>query len=220
MKDNRKIIAAILIIALIIIDAFTFTLINDFTGTRIVNAIFLNIAIIVLWFFIFINTKEKNSKFLNYTKLPIVLTYSIITIVLSIILMIANPESLKISILLHILITGIFAIIMLTNQAADNHTEAQVEEMKNKTDAVKEFSNKLKNILLQINDRDLYKKVEKVYDTARSAKINVKEDVSEIDNEISSCIDLLEINVTKNDTEEIEHLISKINTYFVKRNNA
>lgn len=219
MKNNIVIKIAIMLIALLIVNSITFLLISTYEASRIINIIFLNLSIIVLGLFAFLNTKDKQNKFLNYSKLPIVTLYSIITFIMSIILILINPKKIVVTIVLQILVTGIFTIIMLINKMADNSTENSVNEMKSKITDTKVFSNQLNTIMQGIKDRNLYRKIEKVYDASRSLKINIQSDPIEIDKEISSYINLLEIKVNENSIPEIDEIIENINRCFVKRNN-
>ena len=219
MNDNRIIKALILVITLIGINLITFLTVNTYTTARVINIIFLNIAIIAFEIVILFNGKTKENKFLNYSKIPLVSGYSVITFLVSFILMLINPVNLAITIVPHVIITGIFLILILTNQMADNSTEKSVDEMKFKIMDTKNFSNKLYTIMQGVQNRDLYRKIEKVYDASRSLKINIQSDSSYIDSEILKDIDELDKYVEENNIIEIDNCINRINKNFIKRNN-
>ena len=219
MKDNRIIKTLILVITLIGINLITFLTVNTYTTARVINIIFLNIAIIGFEIVILFNGKTKENKFLNYSKIPLVSGYSVITFLVSFILMLINPVNLAITIVTHVIITGIFLILILTNQMADNSTEKSVDEMKYKIMDTKNFSNKLYTIMQGVQNRDLYRKIEKVYDASRSLKINIQSDSSYIDSEILKDIDELDKYVEENNIIEIDNCINRINKNFIKRNN-
>lgn len=219
MKDNRIIKTLILVITLIGINLITFLTVNTYTTARVINIIFLNIAIIAFEIVILFNGKTKENKFLNYSKIPLVSGYSVITFLVSFILMLINPVNLAITIVPHVIITGIFLILILTNQMADNSTEKSVDEMKYKIMDTKNFSNKLYTIMQGVQNRDLYRKIEKVYDASRSLKINIQSDSSYIDSEILKDIDELDKYVEENNIIEIDNCINRINKNFIKRNN-
>ena len=133
--------------------------------------------------------------------------------------MLINTFNLAITIVPHVIITGIFLILILTNQMADNSTEKSVDEMKFKIMDTKNFSNKLYTIMQGVQNRDLYRKIEKVYDASRSLKINIQSDSSYIDSEILKDIDELDKYVEENNIIEIDNCINRINKNFIKRNN-
>jgi len=73
--------------------------------------------------------------------------------------------------------------------------------------------------LLGIKDDKLYKRIEKVYDSSRSLKVNINGNSEEIDNTILNLIDLLKIKISENNLTEIENVITYINNKFMERNN-
>lgn len=219
MKNNKVVSSLILVVTLLIINTVTFLTLQTYSASRILNIICLNVAIIILWFFIFINLKNATNKYLNYSKLPIVLVYALLTILLSIILIIINPLTIVSSVIIQVIIHGIFLVLMLTNQLADNTTESLEKNQNNKIQDIRKISNKLSNLLLEIKDDKLYKKVEKIYDSSRSLKVNIKGNSEEIDSVILNLIDLLKIKLNENNLTEVENIITDINSKFMERNN-
>lgn len=219
MKNNKVVCSLILVVTLLIINIVVFLTLQTYSASRILNIICLNVAIIILWFFIFINLKNATNKYLNYSKLPIVLVYALLTIILSIILIIINPLTIVSSVIIQIIIHGIFFVLMLTNQLADNTTESLEKNQNNKIQDIRKISNKLSNLLLEIKDDKLYKKVEKIYDSSRSLKVNIKGSSEEIDSVILNLIDLLKIKINENNFTEIENVITDIKSKFIERNN-
>ena len=134
MKNNKVVYSLILVVALLIINVVIFLSLQTYSASRILNIICLNVAIIILWFFIFINLKEANNKYLNYTKIPIVLVYALLTIILSIILIIINPETVVSTVIIQVIIHGIFVISILTNKLADNTTESLEKNQNNRVE--------------------------------------------------------------------------------------
>lgn len=219
MKNNKVVYSLILVVTLLVINIVIFLTLQTYSAGRILNIICLNVAIIILWFFIFINLKDANNKYLNYSKIPIVLIYALLTIILSIVLIIINPETVISTVIIQVIIHGIFAISMLTNKLADNTTENLEKNQNNRVEAIRKISNKLNNLLLEIKDDKLYKKIERVYDSSRSLKVNINKNSEEIDNIILNLIDLLKLKISENNLIEIEDIIKDINNKFIERNN-
>lgn len=219
MKNNKVIYSLILVVGLLIINTVIFLTLQTYSASRILNIICLNVAIIILWFFIFINLKDSNNKYLNYSKLPIVLVYAVLTIILSISLIIINPKTVVSSIITQVIIHGIFVLAILTNKLADNTTESLEKNQTNRVENIRMISNKLNNLLSEIKDDKLYKKVEKVYDSSRSLKVNINGNSEEIDNTILNLIELLKLKINENNLAEVELVITDINNKFLERNN-
>ena len=219
MKNNKVVYSLILVVALLIINVVIFLTLQTYSASRILNIICLNVAVIIFLFFIFINLKDANNKYLNYSKIPIVLVYALLTIILSIILIIINPETVVSTVIIQVIIHGIFVISILTNKLADNTTESLEKNQNNRVEDIRRISNKLNTLLLEIKNDKLYKKIEKVYDSSRSLKVNINGNSEEIDNTILNLIDLLKIKINENNLTEIENVITDINNKFMERNN-
>ena len=158
MKNNKVVYSLILVVALLIINVVIFLTLQTYSASRILNIICLNVAVIIFWFFIFINLKDANNKYLNYSKIPIVLVYALLTIILSIILIIINPETVVSTVIIQVIIHGIFVISILTNKLADNTTESLEKNQNNRVEDIRRISNKLNTLLLEIKNDKLYKK--------------------------------------------------------------
>ena len=218
MKDNRMIKALIVIVCLIMVDTITFVIVKDFTTSRIINIVFLNFAVIIPALILFINTKSKENTFLNYTKYPIAVKYGIITLVMSAVLMIIAKNNVAITVVCQVLVTGCFCLFMLTNKMANNTTEA-VEEVKvKKMSDTRKFVTELNDILQVTKDRDLYRIVEKAYDGARSLKVNIEGDPTEIDNEIMKNITTLQVYASDNNMEKSSEVVDRLLNNFYNRN--
>ncbi len=214
MKNNNILKIIITIILLAIIDSIVFLTVKEFDAARIINISILNLVVICLLILSFKNNEGKY-KFLEYSKITIIAIYTIITFILSITL-IAVKANLTLTLVSQILVTGISLVLILTNQMSDNNIIENTTKVNEKVDNVKVISNKLKTILKLITDRDLYKKVEKVYDNARSLKVDVNNS-QDIDNEILTLIGMLDREIKMQ--HDVTDLLNKINNKFIERNN-
>ena len=214
MKNNNILKIIITIILLAIIDSIVFLTVKEFDAARIINISILNLVVICLLILSFKNNEGKY-KFLEYSKITIIAIYTIITFILSITL-IAVKANLTLTLVSQILVTGISLVLILTNQMSDNNIIENTTKVNEKVDNVKVITNKLKTILKLITDRDLYKKVEKVYDNARSLKVDVNNS-QDIDNEILTLIGMLDREIKMQ--HDVTDLLNKINNKFIERNN-
>ena len=214
MKNNNILKIIITIILLAIIDSIVFLTVKEFDAARIINISILNLVVICLLILSFKNNEGKY-KFLEYSKITIIAIYTIITFILSITL-IAVKANLTLTLVSQILVTGISLVLILTNQMIDNNIIENTTKVNEKVDNVKVISNKLKTILKLITDRDLYKKVEKVYDNARSLKVDVNNS-QDIDNEILTLIGMIDREIKMQ--HDVTDLLNKINNKFIERNN-
>ena len=80
------------------------------------------------------------------------------------------------------------------------------------------MTKKIEQIMNNIDDRDVYKKVEKMYDSVKNAKLTLSADSTQIDNDIIREIGKLELNIQNKQYNIIDEQLTQINNYILKRN--
>ena len=218
MKDNRMIKVLIVVICLVMLDTITFVIVKDFTPSRIINIIFMNLAIIIPGLILFTSTKSKENRFLDYTKYPIAVKYAGITLAMSVVLMLIAKDNVAITVICHVLVTGCFTLFMLTNKMADNATEAHEEVKVKKMSDTRRFVTEINDILQVTKDRDLYRTIEKAYDASRSLKVDIDGDPTDIDNEIMRNITTLQVYASENDVVKATEVVDRLLNNFYNRN--
>lgn len=219
MKNNKMISGLIFGIILVVVNLIVFVTVKDFTTSRIINIVFLNLSLIISIIIGALEKKSKENAFLNYTKLPMIGFYTLICVIMSALLIAFGKNSSTLSIVLQVILLAVFLIFILMNKAADNSYEANTAVKKVNIDNVKEISKKLEMILQITKDREIYKIVEKAYDNARSLNIKSSDLTSEIDNNIFVCINKIETLASSGQKEELENSVDEIKKLFVQRNN-
>lgn len=217
MKNNKVLYGIIAIVALIVVNVVVFVSVKDFTTARWINIGFLNLSVIVTLFFSIMFGK-KEYKFMNYSRLPIVGLYSTITFIISALFIIFNLKSIAITIVVQIILLGVFIIVLSINTISNNSAEASLNEDKINNNKISDMSNRLNRILQTVNNREVYKKIEKAYDDVKNSKINIKEDTTQIDNDILQSIAIIEYNVQNSQFELIDQEINKIHNFVIQRN--
>ena len=161
---------------------------------------------------------KKDYKFMNYSRLPIVALYFLLTFLISTIFIICNLKNITVTIVTQIILLGLFIIAMASNTMANNSSENSLEKDKTNYNKVSDMTTRLNTLLKNISDREVYKKVEKAYDDVKSTKINISEDTSQIDSEILQAIAILENNIQNNAYNVIDEQINKIHSLIITRN--
>ena len=216
MKNNKVLYGIIGLVALAIVNVVVFVSIKEYTTARWINIAFLNLSVIVLWFFsIMFGNKEEG--FMNYSRLPIVSLYSGITFIVSALLIITNLQSVKATIVIQVILLGLFIIILATNTMANNSARASTVADKNNFSKVSDMTKRLDLILKTVEDRELYKKIEKAYDAVKNTRVTVKEDTTQIDNDILQAIGIIEYSVQNKNYEAIDEQVNKIKNAIIKR---
>lgn len=163
---------------------------------------------------------RKGSSSADYGRPLFVITYLhfYLSYILGVIVFFINPDSHLIPLLAHITITAIFAIILLSNLIANEHTAEAIEKREVELVYVKESSSYIKSILNRISDKSLYRKVEMLYDLIHGSPINSSNSVREHEQEVVKQIQKLDIAVNQADKESIISISDKILSLAEERN--
>lgn len=219
MKSNKLLYVIIGIVSLVMINLIFFLLIKEYTYAKYVNIAGANLSIIILWLAGIIDNKDENNVFLQYTKYPIVVGYSIITFIISILFISFNMKNLNFSIAIQIMLLGILIIFLSFNKISNNSSIADSNTDKRNLAKIEDMSKNLYLILQEIDDSKVYKKIEEAYDAIKNCKVNVKSEPIEIDNKLSHLIEKIQTNVTNNQISLVEENVKEIKSLINKRNN-
>lgn len=217
MKNNKTLYGIIGVVILIVVNLILFLSLKDLSTARWINIIGLNLAIIIFWGASII-TGSKETHFMQYSKFPIIIAYTAVTLIISAIFIFINLPSTTISIIVQVLLLAVFIIAMSINQMANNDSVEMAKKDNIKKDDIKSIAKELEIIMKTVDNRDLYKKLETAYDAINNAKINIHNDATLIDKEIMQSINEIEKHISTNNDSEIENEVSKIKKLILQRN--
>ncbi len=217
-KSNKNLFIITAIMLFVIFNICYFLFIHDLTASRIINIIGINVALICYLACSVMTGEGQENKFLSYTKMPYALGYLSITAIISNILIILNLQGFKLSLAFQIVAFAIFIILIATNKMADNVSEADTKEVKQKYNPIKEISTKLDYCMKLVeNDRKLYKQIEEAYDSVKSANLNAT-GTEDIDSHIMSLAERIEKDISNENFAEIPAKVDAIKKEILKRN--
>lgn len=217
MKNNKVLYGVICAILLVVVNLVVFISLQNYTEARWVNIVGLNLSIIILLVASII-TGNKETHFMKYSKFPIIISYFIITFIVSAILIIVNLESVTVSVVVQVILLALFAIAMSVNKMADNVSEESMKRDNNQKQDVKKLAKKLQMAMERVDDRDVYRKIESAYDAINNAKINITGNSSVIDEEIFNSIVKIEDLIASQNMNDIENETIRIKQLVTKRN--
>lgn len=217
MKNNKVLYGIIGIVALAIVNVVVFLSLKEYTTARWINIAGLNLSIIVFWGAGII-TGDKSEKFLGYARFPIVAVYSVLTFIISALFILINVKSVTLSVIVQVILLGLFAIVMCTNTMANNASKNITNIDKANYNKVTDMAKRIELIMQSVDDREVYKKIEKAYDSVKNANVTLQEDSTQIDNDIMQAIGVLEVVVQSKNYDMAEEQVSKINNLIARRN--
>ena len=161
---------------------------------------------------------NKEEGFMNYSRLPMVSLYSVVTFILSALLVLINFQNVKVTIVIQVILLGIYIILLATNTMANNSARNSVAIDKNNYGKVNDMAKRLDLILKTVENREVYKKIEKAYDAVKNTKVTVNQDTTQVDNDILQSIGIIEYSVQNKNFDAIDEQVEKIKNAIIRRN--
>ena len=163
---------------------------------------------------------RKGSVSADYGRPLFVITtsYFFLALIVGVVFVVISPEVITVALLVQVTIAAIFAILLLTNLIANEHTADNIERHEVELKYVKESSSRLDALLKQISDNAIRKKVEKAYDLIHSSQVKSSNNVKSIEQDVISEIENLEKALQKNNFENIQLIVDKICNLANERN--
>ena len=173
---------------------------------------FIHLAYFMLLITPFLIRKGKSAAVFGFSLYSISAVYFLIEFITGIIFIMVSPESYITALLVQLSIAGLYGIILVSNMIANEYTANSEEKRQHQIDYVKGASVKLKGLLENINDKDIKKMVEKVYDAVYSSPVKSYPNFEHMESRILQSINEFENEVS---TGSKEKLISLANSLLV-----
>jgi len=145
-------------------------------------------------------------------------TWFLTTFVIGVTFILIDPETVKATIVVQVILSALFLGWLLILLIANEHTADNVERREAELQYVKQSSSQLNTILQQITDKPTVKKVEKIYDLIYSSPSRSNANVHSLEQEVISEIERLASVVNQNDMEQIVSIADKIYRLADERN--
>jgi hypothetical protein len=124
----------------------------------------------------------------------------------------------KAALMIQLVIAGMYGIALISNLIADEYTADAIEKRKTHISYVKDASAKLKGLLESIGDKEVKKKVERVYDAMYSSPAKSHPDLAQMEEDIMKSVRALERSISAGDKDEIINLAHSLETAIDERN--
>ena len=179
---------------------------------------FIHFAYIMLLVTPYLIRKSTNTAVLGFPLYSISSAYFIVAFVVGLIFIFTHPESYKAALIVQVIIAGIYAAMLISHMIANESTAYSIERHEIELRYVRDASAKLKGIMDSISDKQLRKKVEKLYDLLHSSPAKSNNSVRDYELAVLGLIDVLEEKVDRNDIPAVEITISQIERNASERN--
>ena len=171
---------------------------------------FIHFAYIMLVITPFLIRKSSSAAVFGFSLYSISSAYFFAAFILGVIFIAAHPENYKWSLIVQVVIAGFYAIMLISNMIANEHTADSIERHEMELRYVKESSAMLKGIMEMASDKALKKKIEKAYDLLHSSQVKSSGAVRDYEVTVMDLIEVLEQHVARNDVAAANTTLDKI----------
>ena len=154
--------------------------------------------------------KSSSAAVFGFSLYSISSAYFFAAFIVGVIFIAAHPENYKWSLIVQVVIAGFYAIMLISNMIANEHTADSIERHEMELQYVKESSAMLKGIMEMASDKTLKKKIEKAYDLLHSSQVKSSGAVRDYEVTVMDLIEVLEQNVARNDVAAANTTLDKI----------
>jgi hypothetical protein len=161
---------------------------------------------------------EKSWTALGFPLYVVSATYFLIALFIGVLFILIAPEGYTAALLIQLCIAGLYGIVLFANLIANEYTADAEEKRQYQVAYIKEVSVKLKELLENIGDKEVKKKVERVYDAIYSSPTKSHPDLAQIEEDILKSIRALERVISAGDKDEIINLARSLETAIDERN--
>lgn len=179
---------------------------------------FIHFAYLMLLVTPFLIRETDNTAILGFPIYLISSVYFILIFILGLFIIFFQPETYKSCLIINIIITGLFAIMLLSHMIANESTADSIERHKVEIQYVKTASGKIKGIMETINNKQLLREVEKLYDLVHSSPLKSNISVRNYELEVLELINKLDKTAKNNNFSDAEIIISEIEKNMSERN--
>lgn len=179
---------------------------------------FIHFSYIMLLITPFFVRKTKNTAVLSSPLYAISSAFFLITFLVGLVFIYAYPVSFKVSVVVHIIIFGIYASMLISHMLANESTADSIEQHEKELQYVKKSSAKLRNMIDYTDDKETKKELEKLYDLLHSSPAKSNNSVRSLETSVLSQIDILNEYLNDGAFEIAKLTIKKIENDANERN--
>ncbi len=166
----------------------------------------------------FLIRKSSSASIFGFSLYSISSTYFLFEFVIGLILIFMNIESYKVTIIIQVIVTGIYAILLLSNLIANENTADNVKRHEEEVAYIKIASSRVKALVGKVSNKKANKEIERAYDTLHSSPSKTIATVRSVESNVMNKIAELERAVSNQDITTIITIAGEIVDLMEERN--
>ena len=166
----------------------------------------------------FLIRKSSSASIFGFSLYSISSTYFLFEFVIGLILIFMNIESYKVTLIIQVIVTGIYAILLLSNLIANENTADNVKRHEEEVAYIKIASSRVKALVGKVSNKKANKEIERAYDTLHSSPSKTIASVRSVESNVMNKIAELERAVSNQDITTIITIAGEIVDLMEERN--
>ena len=160
----------------------------------------------------------KSSAVFGFSLYSISAAYFLVGFVTGVIIILIAPESYRGAFLVQLCIAGIYGVMLISHILANEKTAGVEEKRQHQNLYVKDASAKIKGLLEKVSDKEVKKKIERLYDALYSSPVKSHNSLAQMENSILISIIEIESAVSVGNKARIVSLANAVLAAVNERN--
>lgn len=179
---------------------------------------FIHFAYLMVLVTPFLIRKSSSAAVFGFSLYSISSTYFLLEFVVGLIFIFMKIESYKASLIVQVIVAGIYAVLLLSHLIANEHTADSIERHEEEVAYIKTASSRVKVLIGKANDKKANKEIEKAYDALHSSPSKTVATVRSIESDVMNKVAELEGAVSDQDIARIITTAGEIVALMEERN--
>ena len=147
--------------------------------------------------------KSSSAAVFGFTLYSVSSVYFIVEFIVGLVFIFVRSESYKAALVVQVIIAGIYAILLISNMIANEHTADSIERHEDEVAYIKNAASRVKALIGKAGEKKANKEIEKAYDLLHSSPTRSIATIKSLEEQINNKVFELESAVSTNNTSLI-----------------
>lgn len=166
----------------------------------------------------FLIRKSNSAAVFGFSLYSISTVYFFVEFLVGLVFVFVGSDSYKASLVIQVIISGIYAVLLISNLIANEHTADNIERHEDEVAYIKDAASRIKLLMGKASDKKANKEIEKAYDLLHSSPSRSVATVKMLEEEIKNKVADLEDAVAANEAATIITIAGEIVAKTEERN--
>lgn len=166
----------------------------------------------------FLIRKSSSQAVFGFSLYSVSAVYFFVEFIAGLVFIFISSESYKASLVVQVIISGIYAVMLISNLIANEYTADSVEQHEDEVAYIKNAASRVKILIGKASDKKANKEIERAYDLLHSSPSRSAATVKLLEEEIKNKVTDLEDAVAANETAAIITIAGEIVAKTEERN--